>query len=93
MNQLLKIFSILYLINLSIVFLIPLDFFLVTQILEVENQPSNNTSYIIHFVLFFILYFILYFAFFNQYKILIFCIIYSILIEMLQISSLIIVIL
>ena len=86
-KQLLKILSILYLICLTIVLLIPLDTFLVTQIVEVENQPSNNTSYFIHFALFFILYFILYFAFLNQYKIFIFCSIYAILIEILQIFN------
>mgnify|MGYP001344132008 CR=1 FL=1 len=86
-NQLLKIFSFFYLICLTIVFLIPLDTFIVTQIVEVKNQPSNDTSYFIHFVLFFILYFILYFAFLNKYKILIFCIIYAILIEILQIFN------
>ena len=86
-NQLLRIISILYLICLTIVFLIPLDAFLVTQIVEVKNQPSNNTSYFIHFALFFILYFILYFTFLNQYKILIFCTIYAIFIEIFQIFN------
>ena len=86
-NQIIRIFSILYLICLTIVFLIPLDSFLVTQIVEVKNQPSNITSYFIHFALFFILYFILYFAFLNHYKIYIFCTMYAILIEILQIFN------
>ena len=47
----------------------------------------DDTSYFIHFALFFILYFILYFAFLNQYKILIFCIIYAIFIEIFQIFN------
>ena len=86
-NHLFKILSTMYFISLSIAFLIPLDLFLVTQIVEEKNQPSNNTSYFIHFVLFFILYLIFYFSFSNKYKIFIFCIIYSIVIELLQIFS------
>jgi len=87
MNQLFKILSIFYLICLSIAFLIPLDFFLVTQLVEVKKQPSNNTSFMIHFVLFIILYFMFYFSFSNKYKIFFFCMIYSVIIEILQIFS------
>ena len=82
-----KTISIFYLIFLSIALLIPLDIFIVTEFVAVEKQPSNNTSFIIHLVLFFILYFLFYFSFSNKYKILLFCIIYSIVIESLQIFN------
>ena len=87
-NFFLKIISIFYLIFLSIALLIPLDLFIVTQFVAVEKQPSNNTSFIIHLVLFFILYFLFYFSFSNKFKILLFCIIYSILVEILQVFTL-----
>jgi len=67
--------------------LIPLDLFIITQFVEVEKQPSNNTSFIIHLVLFFILYLLFYFSFSNKYKILLFCIIYSVVVEILQIFT------
>ena len=82
-----KTISVCYLMFLSIALLIPLDFFIVTQFVAVEKQPSNNTSFIIHLVLFFILYLLFYFSFSNKYKILLFCIIYSIVIESLQIFN------
>ena len=68
--------------------LIPLNLFIVTQFVAVEKQPSNNNSFIIHLVLFFILYLLFYFSFFNKYKILLFCIIYSVVVEILQIFTL-----
>ena len=84
MKQFFKIISFSYLIVLSIALLIPLDLFIITQFVEVEKQPSNNTSFIIHLVLFFILYLLFYFSFSNKYKILLFCIIYSVVVEILQ---------
>ena len=87
MKQFFKIISFSYLIVLSIALLIPLDLFIITQFVEVEKHPSNNTSYIIHLVLFFILYLLFYFSFSNKYKILLFCIIYSVVVEILQIFT------
>ena len=86
-NFFFKLISVFYLIFLSIAFLIPLDLFVVTQFVAVEKQPNNNTSFIIHLVLFFILYLLLYFSFSNKYKILLFCIIYSVVVETLQIFT------
>ena len=68
--------------------LIPLNLSIVTQFVAVEKQPSNNNSFIIHLVLFFILYLLFYFSFFNKYKILLFCMIYSVVVEILQIFTL-----
>ena len=82
-----KFLSITYFIILSIALLIPLDFFLVTKIVEQENQPSNNTSFIIHFFLFFFLYFLFNFSFSNSIKVLLFCITYSVFIESLQLFT------
>jgi VanZ family protein len=79
--------SVSYLIFLSIALLIPLDLFIITQFVAAEKQPSNNTSFIIHLVLFFILYLLFYFSFSNKYKILLFCIIYSVVVESLQIFT------
>ena len=87
MKQFFKIISFSYLIVLSITLLIPLDLFIITQFVEVEKQPNNNTSFIIHLVLFFILYLLFYFSFSNKYKILLFCIIYSVVVEILQIFT------
>ena len=87
MKQFFKIISFSYLIVLSIALLIPLDLFIITQFVEVEKQPSTNTSFIIHLVLFFILYLLFYFSFSNKYKILLFCIIYSVVVEILQIFT------
>jgi len=81
MKQFFKIISFAYLIILSIALLIPLDF------IAEEGQPSNNTSFIIHLVLFFILYLVFYFSFSNKYKILLFCMMYSVLAEVLQIFT------
>ena len=84
MKQFFKIISFAYLIILSIALLIPLDFI---DIIAEEEQPSNNTSFIIHLVLFFILYLVFYFSFSNKYKILLFCMMYSVLVEVLQIFT------
>ena len=81
MKQFFKIISFAYLIILSIALLIPLD------LIAEEKQPSNNTSFIIHLVLFFILYLVFYFSFSNKYKILLFCMMYSVLVEVLQIFT------
>ena len=86
-NFFFKTISVSYLIFLSIALLIPLDLFIITQFVPVEKQPSNNTSFIIHLVLFFILYLLFYFSFSNKYKILLFCIIYSVVVESLQIFT------
>ena len=72
---------------LTVLLLIPMDLFLVTQIIEEESHPSNQTSYIIHIVLFFILFLLLYFSFQNKLKIFLVCIIYSGLIEVLQLFT------
>ena len=88
MKKIFKIISFSYLIVLSVALLIPLNLFIVTQFVAVEKQPSNNNSFIIHLVLFFILYLLFYFSFFNKYKILLFCIIYSVVVEILQIFTL-----
>ena len=87
MKQFFKIISFSYLIFISIAFLIPLDLVIITQFVEVEKQPNNNTSFIIHLVLFFILYTLFYFSFFQKYKILLFCIIYAVVVELLQIYT------
>lgn len=76
-----------YFIIVSIALLIPLDIFIVTQIVEAEKQPSNKTSFIIHIIIFFIFYLLFYYSFSNKYKILLFCIIYSVIIEILQIFT------
>ena len=88
MKKIFKIISFSYLIVLSVALLIPLNLFIVTQFVAVEKHPSNNNSFIIHLVLFFILYLLFYFSFFNKYKILLFCIIYSVVVEILQIFTL-----
>lgn len=76
-----------YLIVLSIALLIPLDFFIITMIIEEKNQPTNNASYIIHLVLFFILYVLSSFSFSDTFKPFVFCIIYAVIIEILQIFT------
>ena len=87
MKQFIKIISSSYLFVLSIALLIPLDLFIITQFVEEEKHFSNITAYIIHLVLFFILYLFFYFSFSNKLKILLFCIIYSVVVEILQIFS------
>ena len=85
MKQYIKIISFSYLIVLSIALLIPLDLFIITQ--SVGEEISNNNAFIIHLVLFFILYLFFYFSFSNKFKILLFCIIYSAVVEILQIFT------
>ena len=85
MKQYIKIISFSYLIVLSIALLIPLDLFIITQ--SAGEEISNNNAFIIHLVLFFILYLFFYFSFSNKFKILLFCIIYSVVVEILQIFT------
>lgn len=80
-----KFISFFYLIIISVFFLTPLDFFIVTAIIEKNSHPSNNTSYIIHFIIFFVLYFLFRFSFSNYFRIILFCSIYALSIEILQI--------
>ena len=87
MKKFIKIISYFYIILLTILLLIPLDLFFATQIIKEESQPSNSTSYIIHIMLFFILYLLLDLAFQNKIKILLFCFVYSILLEVLQLFT------
>ena len=85
MKQYIKIISFSYLVVLSIALLIPLDLFIITQ--STGEKISNNNAFIIHLVLFFILYLFFYFSFSNKFKILLFCIIYSVVVEILQIFT------
>jgi glycopeptide antibiotics resistance protein len=87
MKFFLKSISLTYLVILSIALLIPLNLFVVTNIIPLEKQPDNNTSFIIHLSLFFILYTLFYFSFSNKNKIFFFCMIYSFGIELLQIFT------
>ena len=81
MKKFYKIISFTYLIILSIALLMPIN------IISDKGQPSNNTSFIIHLILFFILYLLFYFSFTNKYKFLLFCMMYSVLAEILQIFT------
>ena len=87
MKNLLKTISLIYLILISISFLIPLDFFIIRQIVEIENQPNNSEAYLIHLFIFFTLFILFKYSFNNIYRVLIFCLIYSVVIEMLQIFT------
>ena len=87
MKQFFKIISFSYFIVLSIALLIPLDLFIITELVAEEKQFSNNSSFTIHLFLFTILYLLFYFSFSNKYKILLFCIIYSVVVEILQIFT------
>ncbi len=87
MKKFIKTISYFYILFLAILLLIPLDLFFATQIIEEESQPSNSTSYKIHIILFFILYLLLYLSFKDKVKILLFCIVYSSLLELLQLFT------
>ena len=87
MYKYLKIISVFYLCFVSIVLIIPLDFYLITDVIEKKNHPSNSTSFFIHFFLFFFLYFLFSFSFSNNYKILYYLILYAVFIELLQIFN------
>ncbi|MDC6448010.1 VanZ family protein [Alphaproteobacteria bacterium] len=82
MDKIFKIFSLFYLVIITIAFLIP-----VNSIAPSNAQPSNNTSYFIHIILLFFLYLLFFVSFKNKNKILIFCLSYSLLIEVMQIFS------
>ena len=82
-----KIISLVYLILISISFLIPLDLFVIKKIVEVENIPNNNEAYLIHFFIFLILFVLFNYSFNSIYKVLIFCLIYSFIIEIFQIFT------
>ena len=87
MKKYFRLLSLIYLISLTILLLIPLDLYLVTNIIEEKNQPNNNTSYLIHIVLFFIMYSLFNFSYSSKNKLFIFCLFYSILVEILQIYT------
>ena len=82
MNKIFKTFAIFYLVIITIAFIIP-----VNSIAPSNAQPSNNTSYFIHIFLFFLLYLLFFISFKNKKKVLIFCLSYSLLIEVMQIFS------
>ena len=82
-----KIISLVYLVLISISFLIPLDLFVIKKIVEVENIPNNNEAYLIHFFIFLILFVLFNYSFNSIYKVLIFCLIYSFIIEIFQIFT------
>ena len=87
MKYFFKLISFSYLILVSVAFLIPLDSVIVIELVEEKKQPSNNISFIIHLLLFFILYLLLFFSFSNKFKVLLFCILYSAVVEILQIFT------
>lgn len=76
-----------YLAILSYSLLIPLNSKIITRVVQEESHPDNMTSFFIHFILFFLLYLTCYRTFNKKYKLLIFCILYSIIIEYLQIIT------
>ena len=87
MKNFLKIISLIYLISISISFLIPLDFFVIRKIVDIKSQPNNNEAYFIHLLLFFILFVLFYYSFNSIYRVFIFCLLYSFIIELLQIYT------
>ena len=87
MKLYLKIISFSYLIFISLAFLIPLEFFANNEIIIDKQMPNNNTSFIIHLIIFFILYLLFILTFKNTKKVLIFCILYSVMIEIFQIFT------
>ena len=86
-NNLYKIIFFNYLIIITFLFLVPLDSELVLSFIEREKQPSNNTSFFIHFIIFFVLYFLIDLSFRNIVANILFCLLYSILIESLQLFT------
>ena len=82
MTNILRVFSFSYFLILSFVFLIP-----VNSVVSVDNQPSNNTSYLIHIILLFFMYLLFHLSFSNEKKILVFCLSYSLIIEFMQIFT------
>ena len=82
-----KIISFIYIIFISIAFLIPLDNEIITGIIKREAQPGNIVSYFIHLIIFFILYFLFYISYKRKLKIFLLVLIYSIFIEIFQIFT------
>ena len=82
-----KYISILYAIFVSVAFLIPLDSYLITEIIEKEKHPGNNISYFIHLIIFFIFYFLFFISYESKLKIFFVVVIYSIIIEFFQIFT------
>ena len=87
MANLMKIISFFYLGIITIALLVPIEFFVITEIVHQKNIPSNKNSYVIHFFIFFILCFLFYFSYSNSKKVLFFLIAYSLLIEILQVFT------
>ena len=83
----LKIISFFYLFFITLALLIPIDFLVVNKLVNDQNIPNNNTSFFIHFIIFFILYNLFNFSYKSESKILFFLIIYSIVIEILQLFT------
>jgi len=82
-----KLLSFLYLILLSVGLLVPLDSIFVTSIIDQENQPTNLFSFFLHFILFFFLFLIFSLHYKKYLYLLIFFLLYSIIIELLQIIT------
>ena len=82
-----KFISFFYLLILSIALLIPLDFFLVTAVVEPENHPSSKFALILHFVLFFFLYTLFRYSFYNRGIVLYSCVIYAVITEFIQLFT------
>ena len=76
-----------YLTIITYSLLIPLDSKIVTNVIKEDRHPDNTTSFFIHFILFFVLYLTCYRTLKQKYKILILCVLYSIIIECLQIIT------
>ena len=86
-NNIYKLFAILYTFCLTIELLIPLNFLFIFNIIDEKNNPNDFVSFIIHFVLLFFLFFTFSKTDLKKFNILIFCIIYSIIIEYLQLFT------
>lgn len=88
MNYKLKILSIIYFISLTISLLVPLEFFILNSGNMISNKPNNEQSFFIHFALFFLLYLLFNFSFKKKIRLFLFCLTYSIIIEIMQIFTL-----
>tara|TARA_B100001758_G_C17996967_1_gene396043 strand:- start:121 stop:477 length:357 start_codon:yes stop_codon:yes gene_type:complete len=87
MSKFLKLLSFIYLTLITIAFLIPLNSPIITILVEKQKQPSNEISFFFHLTLLFLLYLFLYISFSKKNIILLFCIFYSVLIEILQLFT------
>ena len=85
-KYLIRFLFILYIIILSIIFLIPLDTKIIIETIDQKNHPNNSKALIIHFFLFFLLYVQYYFAY-NSRIVFLLIILYSVLIEYIQIIT------